>query len=262
MTFLCSIGTTPYKAWHKCKPELSHLHEIGCRAFVLLQDRHNPKIYVQSFECMLISYASNAKAYRLYHCDTSRIIQSYHVDFIESHNGIASPLFPGHITSTNHPPLATHPPQVSIEDEDDIDAPHVADSSLPLAPILADENEPSVTSSSSPVVSSSTTPAPEHITALPPPDTAPANALPPALAETSTQQSARIQAPSYWKSLTDSVWFLSHMDHAIAKSCEAALYLKELRKTAHDNRHRAVLEVCKAVADPNPHFTCRECRLP
>ena len=33
-TFSQSINSMPYKAWHKRKPDLSHLHEIGYRALV------------------------------------------------------------------------------------------------------------------------------------------------------------------------------------------------------------------------------------
>lgn len=38
-------GTTPFKLWHNQKPDYSYMHEIGCHAFVLIQNTHNPKIY-------------------------------------------------------------------------------------------------------------------------------------------------------------------------------------------------------------------------
>lgn len=69
---------TPFKAWHGSKPDLSHLYEIGCCAFILIQDQHNPKIYAKSFECILIGYSANSKAYQLYR-----------------HDGIPKDLFPG-----------------------------------------------------------------------------------------------------------------------------------------------------------------------
>ncbi|KAK0468820.1 hypothetical protein IW261DRAFT_1573432 [Armillaria novae-zelandiae] len=49
---------TPYKKWFKKKPNLSHLREIGCHAFVLIQNQHNPKIYECSIECILVGVAS------------------------------------------------------------------------------------------------------------------------------------------------------------------------------------------------------------
>jgi len=49
--YLTNFTTTPtlnhktvYELWFSHRPSLSHLHEIGCRAFMLIQT-HNPKIY-------------------------------------------------------------------------------------------------------------------------------------------------------------------------------------------------------------------------
>ena len=58
-------GKTPYEAWTSCVPSLSHLREIGCRTFALIQ-MANPKIYQQSYPCILIGYAPHAKAYHLW----------------------------------------------------------------------------------------------------------------------------------------------------------------------------------------------------
>jgi transposase InsO family protein len=38
------VGHTPYEHWFSSKPDLSHLREISCRAFVLIQNCHNPKV--------------------------------------------------------------------------------------------------------------------------------------------------------------------------------------------------------------------------
>ena len=85
-------GSTPFMQWYKKKRNLSHLCEIGCKAFVLIQDRNNPKIYKRStIECTLIGYELNAKAYRCYHRTSRKIITSYHVSFIESHQVALSP---------------------------------------------------------------------------------------------------------------------------------------------------------------------------
>ena len=82
-TSIKSLGKTPYKAWFRTKPDISHLCEIGCKAFVLIQDKHNPKIYAQSYECVPIGYSQDSKAYHLYYCKSSKVIQSFHVKFIE-----------------------------------------------------------------------------------------------------------------------------------------------------------------------------------
>lgn len=86
---------TPYEAWYNRKPDLSHLREIGCLAFVLVQNRHNPKIYDRSIECVLIGYSENSKAYRCYHRTSKKVLTSFNVVFIESKDEISRPLHPG-----------------------------------------------------------------------------------------------------------------------------------------------------------------------
>ena len=82
-TLTKTLGLTPYEAWFGSKPNLSHLREIRCRAFVLIQDKHNLKIYAHSYECILIGYSQDSKAYRLYHRESNKVVQSFHVKFIE-----------------------------------------------------------------------------------------------------------------------------------------------------------------------------------
>jgi hypothetical protein len=53
----------PFEHWYGHKPDLSNLHEIGCRAFVLIQNWHNPKVFAHSVECVLIGYSLDSKAY-------------------------------------------------------------------------------------------------------------------------------------------------------------------------------------------------------
>ena len=78
---------TPFEMWYGRTPDYSYLREIGCKAFVLIQNQHNPKIYERSVECVLIGYDINSKSYRCYHKPTKRVISSYHVRFLESHEG-------------------------------------------------------------------------------------------------------------------------------------------------------------------------------
>jgi hypothetical protein len=78
-------GRTPHKDYHQSKPNVSHLREIGCRAFVLVEDRHLPKLYNRSIECIMVGYVPNSKAYLLWHQETKRLIKSRNVRFIESH---------------------------------------------------------------------------------------------------------------------------------------------------------------------------------
>ena len=61
-------GKTPYKLYEGGKPDLSHLREIGCKAFVL--QLNNPKVGPRGEEFVLIGYACNSKAYCCYHRPT------------------------------------------------------------------------------------------------------------------------------------------------------------------------------------------------
>ena len=38
-------GKMPWELWYRRKPDYSYMCEVGCRAFVLILNRHNPKIY-------------------------------------------------------------------------------------------------------------------------------------------------------------------------------------------------------------------------
>ena len=78
-------GQTPYKLWFGRHPSLTHLHEIGSHAYVFTTGT-NPKIAVRSIKFTLIRYTSNAKAYQCWHRESGRIIDSFHVTFIEHLN--------------------------------------------------------------------------------------------------------------------------------------------------------------------------------
>ena len=87
-------GKTPYKLWFGDKPSLSHLREIGCRAFALIQT-NNPKIFQRSTPCILIGYAPRSKAYRLWDITTGKVFNSFHVTFVEHLQAQPTDLLPG-----------------------------------------------------------------------------------------------------------------------------------------------------------------------
>lgn len=84
-------GKTPWELYYGRKPDYSYMREIGCRAFVLILNKHNPKIYERSIECILIGYDPKAKTYRCYDRRSGNIYSSYHVRFLESHDGHPPP---------------------------------------------------------------------------------------------------------------------------------------------------------------------------
>lgn len=129
-------GHTPFERWYGRKPDLSHLREIGCRAFVLIQNRHNPKVYSRSVECVLIGYGLDSKTYRCYHRATHKVFVSYNVSFIESHENGSSAPYP--LPTPASTPLKTPPrlSSVSIEEVQDVDAPRTNATQPPAPPII------------------------------------------------------------------------------------------------------------------------------
>ena len=93
-------GKTPFELWHKRPPSLSHLREIGCRAYTLIPT-NNPKIFQRSVPSVLIGYAPHAKAYRLWNPSSGHITNSYHVSFLEHLDTLPIPLLPGKTIDNN-----------------------------------------------------------------------------------------------------------------------------------------------------------------
>jgi hypothetical protein len=147
-------GKTPYELWYQRKPDVSHLREIGCKAFVLIQNKHNPKILQRSEECVMVGYEHNSKAYRCYHRLSRKVITSYHVKFIESHQLPAqSSVIETGIMTNNAPKsqssqviLPTHDNDDDESDDEnspDVQEPTPHDEELPHpAPIPADPIPP------------------------------------------------------------------------------------------------------------------------
>ena len=114
----CPVSTlhdhTPFEAFYGCAPDLSHLHEIGVCAFVLHHVPVNGKMSAHSFECILVSYSANSKAYCCYHQPTHCILKSFHVHFIESEDSVPSTLFPGVVVDLLPVCPVTPPPPLSL----------------------------------------------------------------------------------------------------------------------------------------------------
>ena len=74
---------TPHEAWYDQHPDLTHLRELGCRAWVFVVD-NNLKIYNRSIECKLVSYSDNSKAYHCWDKWSGQIHTTQNVVFAES----------------------------------------------------------------------------------------------------------------------------------------------------------------------------------
>jgi hypothetical protein len=120
---------TPFEAYYKAKPNLSHLREIGSRAFVLILNKHNPKVFQCLEECILIGYSKDSKSYRCYHKPSHRVTESFHVTFIEFKDDCDKPFRPGVMQGLDNdepsnpapnllpippPPPPRHPPMIHL----------------------------------------------------------------------------------------------------------------------------------------------------
>ena len=93
-------GRTPFELWFGRKPSLSHLREIGCRAFALIPATTS-KTSPRSRPCVLIGYSPHSKAYRLWDRVSGRIFDSFHVSFIEHLDEQPVDLHPGTTITLN-----------------------------------------------------------------------------------------------------------------------------------------------------------------
>jgi hypothetical protein len=64
---------------------VSFLQEIGCKAFVLVQNIYNPKVFSRSHEGVFVGYDTTSKAYRVWCPSMRKIIILRNVRFVKSH---------------------------------------------------------------------------------------------------------------------------------------------------------------------------------
>ena len=79
------ISKTPYELYKKRKPNVSHLRSFGCKCFVLNNGKHPiGKMDAKSDEAILMGYALNSKAYRVFNKTSLVVEESIHVVFDET----------------------------------------------------------------------------------------------------------------------------------------------------------------------------------
>ena len=217
-------GTTPWEKWHDRKPDYSYMREIGCRVFVLIQNKHNPKIYDRSLECVLIGYDINSKTYRCYHRETNRVISSYHVRFLESHDGHlpSSPEIPMEATTLESIVKSATPTPIFFDDDEE--------------EFLPSENQPK----SNPAPQIITNPIPETTNAPAELSQSVAHEDPPPRRSSRIAEKPTTQGPS-------------RLERAVEESTQAANRLKtaraERKKTLQDLREEEARNQPKFVED-------------
>jgi hypothetical protein len=215
---------TPYEAYSSHKPDVSHLHEIGCRAFVLIQNKHNPKVFERSEECVLIGYRKDSKSYRCYHRATHKVIESYHVVFIESKDDREMPFRPGVTQGLDEESI-----QIPLTSPDPIPNLHTSTpTSQPINPApSADIDNPvvpvstSLQISSNPIVTSS---CPTVAASIPP------HSPPPA------RRSSRIINPSLHSAEASGFQKISAVQRATLESIASKTCLDEEKQASQRSR--------------------------
>lgn len=76
-------GETPFELWSNKKPDLAAMRVFGCTAMVHVPKEKRRKMDQKSFECVLLGYCAESKAYRLYDQKARKLIVSRDVIFIE-----------------------------------------------------------------------------------------------------------------------------------------------------------------------------------
>ena len=79
------LSKTPYELYKGRKPNVSHLRSFGCKYFVLNNGKHPiGKMDVKSDEAILMGYALNSKAYRVFNKTSLVVEESIHIVFDET----------------------------------------------------------------------------------------------------------------------------------------------------------------------------------
>ncbi|OWZ20060.1 polyprotein [Phytophthora megakarya] len=128
---------TPYELGFKVKPRLEHLRVFGSQGYAHIDDAKRTKLEAKRFRCLLLGYAENAKGYRVYDLDASKVKVSRSVKLDEGEVGgiydLPSPQLQGtvvHVTKDGdeatvpemeRPPTVDEPTETAEEPIVDVD---------------------------------------------------------------------------------------------------------------------------------------------
>ncbi|KAG8480457.1 hypothetical protein CXB51_024633 [Gossypium anomalum] len=74
---------TPFEAWHRIKPSISHLKVFGCVCYALIPAERRTKLERRAALGIFVGYNSTNKGYRVYDPSTKKILVSRDVKFDE-----------------------------------------------------------------------------------------------------------------------------------------------------------------------------------
>ena len=76
-------GKTPHEAWHKKKPDVSHLRVWGCLAYVHTQKDKRTSFGPHMEKCIFVGYPAGYKGWEFYNPVTRKFIISERAEFDE-----------------------------------------------------------------------------------------------------------------------------------------------------------------------------------
>ncbi|KAJ3568084.1 hypothetical protein NP233_g5940 [Leucocoprinus birnbaumii] len=172
--------TTPFEAFYKQKPDVSHLRVWGCTAYVhIKQDKCN-SLEPHVEKCVFIGYPTGYKGWMFYNPTTGSICISEHADFDERY----FPCLTGS-KRNNVPSFALPPPPPASSLPSTPSESHLTPPEVEGLPPLSDEGGDIIQPTAR-------LPEPEQPQPPPSPSVEPANACPPERSQVST---ADLQAP-------------------------------------------------------------------
>lgn len=77
-------SVTPFEAWNKKKPELSHVKVFGTKAYAYIDKQFRNKMDKKANKLILVGYQSESTNYRLWDPETNKITISRNVVFDEN----------------------------------------------------------------------------------------------------------------------------------------------------------------------------------
>jgi hypothetical protein len=90
----CSVSNRIYLRVHKKKtcydlmhgrtPKVSHIHDFGCKCFILKKGKKLDKFEARSVDDIFFGYASHCRAYRVLNLETNQIVETCDVTFDET----------------------------------------------------------------------------------------------------------------------------------------------------------------------------------
>jgi hypothetical protein len=156
-------GATPLSLQYGRAMDVSHLRELGCKAFMLVQPQSKrSKIRPQSREMVFVGYAPHSKSYLLYDRSSGAVHTSRDVVFIESWQTEPRPYKPGKVLGSTLPADEPHSEgwPKPLSPSTSISSP--SHSSTSVSPVLVPVPVQSLSSSSPPNDTSPVLPSDDH----------------------------------------------------------------------------------------------------